>query len=284
MTPKILHSFKRFFFFLVLSVAAVSSKAQNNIRGRIIYERDAKPASAVSITLANHMGGNVTDQAGNFDLNIPSGGKNDTVIISSVGYQSIKMPVRQALERKEFRLVEIAKDLPSVTVRSFNNEQVIGDKHEKSASFRSWNARKGGEIGRIFPVYHEEYKLNKVRFKVNSFCNACMLRLRVRNVRNGYPAEELLTDSITVSVSKMTMDDKTPEFDLTKYNIILKEKQIYVGLEVLYCQSPVNSTDCSLSFVGTEKGSYFYRSKTTDTWGDTNEEDYSIHLKVYLGY
>ncbi len=284
MTPKTLHSFKYISFFPVLFVLSVTAVAQNNIRGKIVYDRDARPASAVSVTLVNHRGGNITDQAGNFDLDIPSGGNNDTVIISSVGYQSIKMPVRQAMAKKEFKLVEIAKELPTVTVKSFNNEQVIGDKHEKSASFRSWNARKGGEIGRIFPVYHEEYKLNKVRFKVNSFCNACMLRLRVRNVRNGYPAEELLTDSITVSVSKMTMDDKTPEFDLTKYNIILKEKQIYVGLEVLYCQSPVNSSDCSLSFVGTEKGSYFYRSKITDTWGDTNEEDYSIHLKVYLGY
>ena len=284
MTSKALHNCKSTLFCIILSIVSTNIIAQNSIRGKITYDKDSRPASAVSITFANHKGGNVSDQLGNFDLPVSSSNKNDTVIISSVGYQSIKMPVRQALAKKEFKLVELSKDLPTVIVRSFDKEQVIGDKKENAGYFRSWNARKGGEIGRIFPVYHSEYKLNKVRFKVNNGCNACMIRLRVRKVVNDYPGEELVTDSITVSLKSMTMDAKTPEFDLMKYNIILKEKQIYVGLEVLSCENPVNTTGCSFSFVGTEKGSYLYRSKITDSWGDTDREDFSIHLKVYLGY
>lgn len=220
----------------------------------------------------------ISDNSGSFS--IPKIYLDDTLLITSVGYESIKVPAFEALRKSRFELVEHTKSLEPVTVKSFTSEKVIGDSKEISAYFRSWNTNStGGEIGRIFYFPYDEYKIDRIRFKVNNRCDTCLLRLHIRNIVDGVPTEELLKDSIVTYVKSLTMDDKTPEFDLTSYNTILTNKNVYVGIEILNCKNKTNDY-CSFCFVGTEKGAYVYKSRRWTEWEDT--EDYSIYLKMYI--
>lgn len=271
------------FVFLFCCITG-SLHAQRDLYGKILYERDDRPVASASVTLLNNHSGNISDQSGNFRLHIPVNRYNDTIVISSIGYESIYIPVKQAMNKKEFKLVEASKNLSTVIVK-YNKEQVLGDKLENSACFMSWNTHgSGGEIGRIFRLNHKEYKVNKIRFKANSFCDTCLVRLRIRKVVNGHPEDELLKDSITIFVRPINMNSKSPEFDLSKYDLILKEKEIFVGMELVNCVSPANTRECSFNFVGTEKGTYIYRSRRKDGWGETAPDDYSIFLKLFVGY
>lgn len=279
------HRILNAFYLLTLFVLpAGTATAQIELHGRIVYQKDDRPAASASVTLMHSYSGNISDLSGNFRLHVPPSRYNDTVVISSVGYQSIYIPVKQAVNRSEFKLIELSRDLSTVTVKSFSNEQELGDKQENSAYFRAWNTKgSGGEIGRIFRLKHKEYKVNKIRFKANSFCDTCMVRLRVRKVENGVPTEELLADSVTIFVRPINMNSKAPEFDLTKHNLILKEKEIFVGLELVHC-SAGNAKECYFNFVGTEKGGYTYRTRRLEEWSDTQADDYSIFLKLFVGY
>lgn len=256
--------------------------SQTPIRGNVLYQRDAKPAAAVNIQLLHHIRkATMTNAAGYFSLPVADDEENDTLEISSVGYQSIRLPLYIARNRKEFRLSESVKNLDNVTV--FNKSLVLGATTEKVGYFRSWSyEHTGGEIGRVIETPFNVFKVDKVRFKAANFCDTCLIRLHIREFEDGRPGEELLTDSISLYVNQLTLDGKTPEFDLTPYDLTFTKQRLFVSLEVLHCGLAVKKSSCSFSFAGSEKGRYQYKSKAADGWATT--DDYTIFLKLFLRY
>lgn len=274
-----------FFFFLALVISTsffpVAVFSQTHIKGRVIYEKDNLPAAFASVQLINLKIGELTDQSGSFSLRIPRERKDDTLQISMVGYETLKMPVTAALGKKEFVLSEKAGKLANVTVKAFSTHDVQGSTVESVGYYRSWNTEKtGGEIGRIFHLPYNEYKLDKVRFKVNNMCDSCRIRLHIREVENGVPGDEILADSISTSINQLMIDDKAPEFNLTEYDLTLNKKNIFVSLEVLNCGNKIPG-ECSFAFAGSEPGEYIYKTRGDNDW-KIIINDYTIYLKLFL--
>jgi len=266
--------------FLLIGLVPAIGFAQLTIKGKVIYKTDATPAAFASIELSNRKGfQTMTNAAGNFTLHIANSKSNDSILISAVGYQSIKMPVYIAATRTEFALSEVVKSMESVTLRK---PLVIGSMSESVGYYRSWSYDKtGGEIGRIFFLPHKKFKLDKVRFKAGNLCDTCLLRVHIRKVKDGLPAEEILKDSISIYVNHLSLDTKIPEFDLSAYDLTITENEFFVGIEVLNCGNGKKGF-CSFSFAGTEKGKYIYKSKATNEWEAV--DDYAIYLKLFLLY
>jgi len=255
--------------------------SQTTIEGKVSYSDDAAPAAFVNIEIINRKGiETMTNFAGNFSLRVPNPKSNDTVVISAVGYKSIKLPLHIAAKRSEFILSEIVKNMNGVTV--FNSHEIIGSTSETVGYYRSWNnAKTGGEIGRIFTLPYKKFKIDKIRYKAGNTCDTCLLRVHIRKVVEGMPTEENLSDSISLFVNNLSLDTKIPEFDLTPYDLTFTEKDFFVGIEVLNCGNGKKGF-CSFSFAGTEKGEYVFKSKATDEWRTT--DDYTIYLKLFLRF
>jgi len=278
---------KSYWFFIAFITTAASLLmpgivfSQTTIEGKVFYKDDATPASFVNVEIINRKGvETMTNSTGSFSLRVPDPKNSDTVLISSVGYKSIKLPVSVAAKRSEFVLSEIVKNMGGVTV--FNSHEVIGSKSETVGYYRSWNhERTGGEIGRIFTLPYEKFKIDKIRLKAGNTCDTCLLRLRIRNVENGEPTDEIFADSISLFVNRLSLDSKVSEFDLTPYDFTFTEKTFYVGVEVLGCGNGKKG-NCTFSFAGTEKGEYIYRSRAERAWETT--DDYTIYLKLFLRF
>lgn len=259
------------------------TNAQRNFRGRVIYKKDARPAARVSVGLKNRPQGSVTDESGNFSINLSGPNSRDTLVISSVGYENIIIPVREAVQGGKFELKEFSRNLPNVTVKSFTSEGVVGATRESVGFFRSWNYDStGGEIGRIFKLPYSEYKIDRVRFKISNLCNSCLLRLHIREVVDGEPGDELFSDSISLTVKGATLDGKAPEFNLTNYDMVFDQKEIFVGIEAIGCKPTPGKKDCSLCFAGTELGAYSYRSTRHSSW--EKMDDFAIYMKLFMRY
>jgi CarboxypepD_reg-like domain len=274
------------YFISFITITAISLMpgnvfSQTTIDGKVTYKDDVTPAAFVNVEIQNRKGiETMTNFAGNFSLRVPDSKSNDTVVISSVGYKSLKLPLYIAAKRKEFILSEIVKNMNGVTV--FNSHEVIGSNSETVGYYRSWDSKKtGGEIGRIFKLSYKKFKIDKIRFKAGNTCDTCLLRLHIRKVVDGLPADEILTDSISLFVNNLSLDTKIPEFDLTPYDLTLTEKEFFVGIEVLNCGNGKKGF-CSFSFAGTEKGEYVFKSKTAGEWNTT--DDYTIYLKLFLRF
>ena len=134
-------------FLLFCLIPCIKTNAQEILKGKIIYEKDSTPIPYASIKLLNHTAGSISDTSGNFALYLPSLNQWDTLLISSVGFESLKIPAKKALLKSKFALQGFSKNLESVIVRSFSKEEIAGAKSEIVGYYRSWSTRKtGGEI------------------------------------------------------------------------------------------------------------------------------------------
>lgn len=274
----------RSFYISVLSIIlfsfSVPLQAQIKIEGKVIESED-HPIPNATIKITNHDEGMVSNGEGYFSFRVRSVSAADTLIISSVGYQPLKMPALSAVKKGRFVLQPFSRNMETVVVRSFGKEDVAGVKSEKVGFFCGWNADyRGAEIGRSIHVPHKEYQISKVRFKIYSSCDTAIIRLHIREMNGQLPGKVILTDSVATIFKKAAVSDKTYDFDLLKYNLILKKKEIFVSFEVL--QSNSLNKECSMAFAGSEQGNYFYKSSAGDEW--KNKDDYTIYLKVFFRY
>ena len=85
---------------------------------------------------------------------------------------------------------------------------------------------------------------------------------------------------ISTTVKKLSADDMFAEFDLTNKNIVLKERAVFISLELENCQN--RSGECSFCYVGTESGNYIFRKTADSDWQEYN--DYNIYMRLYFKY
>ena len=255
--------------------------SQTHFKGKVIYQ-DELPVPFASIELSNHEGGGLSDGSGNFSFYVSKLKKDDTLLISSVGYETLKIPALTALKKSKFILVGKINNLEAVTVKAFTTHQTLGSNTDSVGYFRSWSHENtGGEIGRLITVPYKEYKIDKIRFKANNLCETCLLRTRIRAVVDGKPGSEIRSDSITVTIKELTLDDKASEFDLTPYDLTFTQPELFVSIEVINCKGK-GSEACYFCFAGTEKGEYIYKTNGTSEWQAI--DDYTIYLKLFLRY
>ncbi|MEQ9168806.1 MAG: hypothetical protein RLO12_21290, partial [Fulvivirga sp.] len=108
-----------------------------------VFNESDEPLSYAHISIKNRNMGGITDHDGFFNYRIPIIYKLDTVVFSSIGYESIEVPVLTLLEGQDTYIMKYkAKELEGVTIyapqqlliQSFNgmNKDVLGDNFFKS--------------------------------------------------------------------------------------------------------------------------------------------------------
>jgi hypothetical protein len=256
--------------------------AQQSVRGKIMNLKDGKPLSNATLRISKKNQG-LSDAFGYFLLPVERIRSTDTLMVSSVGFATLKIPLVQAMHQSEFYVKEEARELENVIVKSYSRESSEGSQSVVTGYFRSWFTKKtGGEIGRILYVNSDDYKLERVRFKINNQCDTCIIRLHIRELKNGLPDRDILKDSTSLTVNKLSFDDKFSEFDLRDQNVIIKKNRyVFVSLETLNCNNK-NNEPCSLCYIGTEPGNYLYRQKEFSDWEES--ADHSLYLRMFYKY
>lgn len=270
---------KHWTLLITLMFFCICSYSQK-LAGSILNE-DNQSIGYASVGIKGKKAGVVADSSGKFILELPGFIKdNDSVIISSIGFQSLKLTVKKAAAQSEFILKPVSRDMPEVSLNSFLHTTTVGSSSQDFTFYRGWFERKtGGEIGRVVGIPHKKYKLEKIFFKADNTCDTCWMRLHIRKMQGDAPGDELLSDNIIVPFSKLNFNDQ-PAFDLSEYNVVLSEKRVFIGFEVLNCTNAESKTS-SLCFIGTEYGDYLYKSYANSPWekGLFYNVDISMFLK-----
>ncbi|MFN8243390.1 MAG: carboxypeptidase-like regulatory domain-containing protein [Ferruginibacter sp.] len=252
--------------------------AQFQHEGRVI-DKNNKPVPYASVRLLRENTGSITDSSGNFQLRPRFHKKHDTLMISSVGFETLKLPVNGSELRGPFRLMAYSKKMEPVVVKSFSREGFTGSKTENVGFFRGWSAEnKGGEIGKEISIPYKEYQLSKLRFKFYSPCDTVIIRVHIRDMDMDLPGAELISDSIASVFYRPAVADKSYEIDLQRYKIILEKKRLFIGLEVLKGNS--GSGYCSVVFAGSEQGIFQYKSSARADW--SRDDDFAIYMRLFV--
>ena len=115
---------QRFIFILCLLVVSISTFSQNdslrvtNLKGQIIHAGNKRALSAAHILNLNSVQGTITNDRGFFELPARS---NDTILVSYLGYASIKLKVTNDLLKGNelvIGLYEKPEEIKEVIIRS----------------------------------------------------------------------------------------------------------------------------------------------------------------------
>lgn len=262
---------------------AIGAWGQQILTTQLTHGTAQEPAAFASVKLKQGGIGTTADAQGRVKLRIPQRFLRDTLLITGIGLNPFRIPVIKALQESRIWMSDSTTSMSSVMVSAKRVKSILGAFEESAAYMRSWNTLgSGGEIGRIFDMPNKPYQIERVSFKVNTQCDTCLIRLRIRKMNYQLPGAEILEDSLVTWVYRQSHDDPNPYFDLSDKPLEFKEKKIFVGLEVLECRKQAIPGACSLSFVGTEHGSYWYKMQPKAEWEGFH--DYGIYMKLYLNY
>lgn len=99
---------KRFFFLFLLGIPFVSQSQQLTISGKAIDKETREPLVFASVGIKNRPISTITNLQGEFDFHLPSNYRNESFVISILGYSTFEAPVWTLLENKPL-LIELER-------------------------------------------------------------------------------------------------------------------------------------------------------------------------------
>ncbi|MDE1206774.1 carboxypeptidase-like regulatory domain-containing protein [Tenacibaculum larymnensis] len=109
--------------FLVAIVFSISIQAQDKLKGQIIDSESKKPLSAAHILNLNSVVGTITNEKGLFDLVAQA---NDTVLVSYLGYSSIKLKITNDLLKGNEVVISLEEKPEEVKEVVIKSTELIG--------------------------------------------------------------------------------------------------------------------------------------------------------------
>ncbi len=119
---------------LLVYISGIHAQSQT-MKGQVLDDSTGQGLQNVTITIAGDDKGTHTDNAGNFMLTVPQGALNGKFIISSVGYTSQTVSIRDGLT---IRLIKESKVLDDVIVIGYGTQK----KKNVTGAVSSFDARK----------------------------------------------------------------------------------------------------------------------------------------------
>ena len=193
---------------IILFHFSLSLFAQKSAEGIIKDLETDEPIPYVNIGIVKKNKGTVSTEEGKFEFEIPSKLMTDTIKLSSLGYQSKSMLVKEFVAILKanpiIRLLPEITELNEVVVTNKKlKEKILGNK-TKSKKMRGGfsNAVAGNEVGikikiKRSPTYVKKFHANvesntseKVKFRMNFY-----------NIKNGLPNEKIVKENIIFSVN-----------------------------------------------------------------------------------
>ena len=226
---------------------------QNILEGIIKNSETKEPIPYVNIGVLNKDKGTVSDEKGNFTLDILKENTNDTLRISSIGYKSKSYIINELQEILKtditIELIPEIIELTEVVITGKNlKEKILGNK-TKSKMMRGGfrNAPLGHELGIRIKIKKNPTYIEKFHTNVTSNTGKSMkFRLNFYSIKNGLPYESIINEKIIFQI-----DSKEGEFtlDLSEYNIVIEE-DFYFTVELIENQKQGEEIFFSTNLLG----------------------------------
>ena len=282
---------KNYFLFFVFYLISISLLAQNIVKGQIVDDKN------IGISYANIYINSTnkfiqTDSTGKFLVNdnfFSNSTNNDSVIISSVGYDTKMMSIETFknyfFAKKTLTLVERTIHLPEVLIKS----QRVKLRDYGYYKLKPSSLRLVSSPGNSLCVYIKnddktEGLIKNINFRVysnNNKTKTFFFRLRFfTKTKDGFEINDMLKGS-DVLVKEFKKKDIT--IDVSKYNIPFTKDGIYVGFECITNPNEIHNinekfeTAIACTSKNNEQNTWILNKK--GTWGLFQKRFHNEDLK-----
>ncbi len=211
---------KKIILFLLISF---SLSAQ--IKGVVVDENNI-PIPYVNIWIENENIGSTSEDDGSFKIDLKDENKN--LVFSAIGYKKevSKFKEKIVLEKQIYKLEDVVIQTSKQT-----KEIEIGD--SKKIHHTQLSGDKPWIYGKLFSYeanYSETSFLKSIIFFTNSRKEEAKIKIRIYEVKDSIPTDDILYEDLIVTVKKGMRKNK---IDVSKYKIMFPKNGLIVGLEWL---------------------------------------------------
>jgi len=209
--------------FVVFSTSTLSAQ----ISGIVKDSLTKKPIPYVNIWVENENSGTTSTENGLFELNI-----NDEkrIVFSALGFENKTIA---SSKTKNVLLNPKIYELNEVIVENLKNTKELEIGGAKKIHHSQLSGDKPWIYGKLFD-YEEQYSetpyIKKVIFYSNSDIKNAKLKIRIFEMNDSIPSNDLLYEEIIITVKKGM---KKNSIDVSQNNIKFSKKGVVVGLEWL---------------------------------------------------
>ncbi len=261
---------KIIFTILAIAVSIISFSQERQIKG-IITDSLNNPIQYVNIGVLNKPIGTVSNQNGEYSLNINKSSDSDTLKISCLGYKTVEKRINK-IENNNFNvsLINYVDELKEVIIKSDKLKTYTDGKDKTNASSEVTFAipgqkdlNLGSEVGRKFSLGSKKPSLlNEFKFfiKQNNF-ESVKFRINIYSILKNKPNQKLNDENIIIKIEK---EKGWIIVDLSQYDIKVQE-DIIVSVEWIESSKVGNKLSlpiCIPSFSST----HYYKFGTQAQW------------------
>ncbi len=274
---------------LLLLLSSYSSFAQLNYTGRIVDAKTQQPLPYVNIGIVNKGFGTVTDETGRFYLVIDFTRftNEDIVQISSLGYETIRIPVGQ--------ITVGAEDFPKILMQPSDMildevilssdalvpiTEFLGYRNYGERNFGYWNKNValGGELATKVNARQGKRQLNSLEFEVwENPSDSVLIRVNIYDLGGGLlgaPGSNLNKSQKNI-LHTLPKGKNIIKIDLKPYDLFVAD-DFFVSLELLKVYGD-EELGLVLAASGRE-GSSFRKYASQGEWEFVSD----LHMAYYL--
>ncbi|MEZ5083926.1 MAG: carboxypeptidase-like regulatory domain-containing protein [Bacteroidales bacterium] len=213
----------KLFCTLVLLLLTFVLYAQN-IDGKVVDLSSGQPLVYVNIGIINTSKGTITDENGDFNLDVGGLFLNSKVRFSVIGYHSQTFTIEELLGRNNIIELKVKPfHLAEVIISPKGKLKKIGTEGSSMGEVCGWGGMQfgqGNEVGISLGLGHSMVSLQSLHIKLykQSFDNS-LFRLHIRDIADGLPSDELLNKEVFISVTKKS---GWIDIDLSLYHLKFK--------------------------------------------------------------
>ena len=193
------------------------------ITGKVVDSSNGEPLGYVSIGVINTSLGAITNEKGNFKIDVNGQSPKDIVRISMISFKPQTFTIEElSLKENTIKLIASPTQLAEVIVKPNGTSTEIGtNSYSWHGGFCGWGGTqfgKGNEIGTRIKLGTLAVRLKSLHIRLykQSF-DSSLFRLHIRTIANNLPLDELLNDNILIVVVKKS---GWVDIDLSKYNLV----------------------------------------------------------------
>lgn len=194
---------KKQFILCCICLYSVVSFSQTELKNKIVDFSTLMPIESASIYVKNTTIGTVSNEDGKFVLQVPNELQSDTLIISSIGYKSFKIPVNEFDNTEEVYLEEDIAALDEIVLIAENRPKTGNDIVLRAIERLSENLPDSAYIQKGF-LRHKERNAKEFKWLIESAITVYdsgysssskdFLKINVDQVRKSYDLRDV--DSI----------------------------------------------------------------------------------------
>lgn len=206
---------------LLFIIFAIRLQGQN-ISGKVVDFSSSEPLIYVSIGVLETIKGTITDEKGNFNLDITGQPNKSAVRFSMIGYKSQTFTIEELFKAKNIiKLKNEPIQLAPITIKPSGKIKEIGTTGYSKGIVCGWGGTyfgKGQEIGLKIELGALPVRIKSLHFRLDkqSF-DSSLFRLHIREIVENMPLKELLDQNIFIPVTK---ESGWIDIDLSKYNFV----------------------------------------------------------------